>query len=189
MLPASSSFVELVVRMEETRPTEVFARLFAQHERRIYSYILSLLGNWQSAEEVFQNACVVMWTKFAEFRPDTDFASWACRIGYFEVLKHRDKHKRQLEFVTDDLLATVAAIRDTETDGQEDWLSALSGCIEKLRSRDREIIARRYSTNSSIKELASQLGIPVNTLYKALARIHKGLLDCTQQTISQEDRQ
>ena len=173
--------------MEEPRPTEAFVRLFAQHERRICSYILSLLGNWEATEDVFQDTCVVMWAKFAEFQPGTDFASWACRIGYFEVLKYRDKRKHLLPFVTDDLLATIAAVRESEAADEAEWLSAMSRCIDKLGLRDREIITRRYATGCTIKELAKQMGIPANTLYKAIGRIHKRLLDCTQEVVSQED--
>jgi RNA polymerase sigma-70 factor, ECF subfamily len=174
--------------MEDLRPTETFVRLFAQHERRICSYILSLLGNWEATEDVFQDACVVMWAKFAEFQPGTDFASWACRISYFEVLKYREKRKHRLPFVTDDLLATIAAVRESEGAEEEEWLAALSRCIEKLVLRDRDIITRRYSATCTIKELAQRMGIPVNTLYKALGRIHKRLLDCAQEVVSQEDR-
>ena len=174
--------------MEELQPTENFARLFAQHERRICSYILSLLGNWEAAEDVFQDTCAVMWTKFAEFQPGTDFASWGCRIGYFEVLKYRERRKRALPFVSEEFLATIAAAQDSKAAEEDDWLLALSQCIDKLRLQDREIIMRRYSTDCTIKELARQLGIPVNTLYKALGRIHKGLLDCVQETVTQEKR-
>jgi RNA polymerase sigma-70 factor (ECF subfamily) len=174
--------------MQELGPNETFARLFAQHERRLCSYILSLLGNWQAAEDVFQDTCAIMWAKFAEFQPNTDFASWACRIAHFEVLKYREKYKRRLPLVTDEFLATVAAAQESEAAKEDDWLVALEECANRLSVRDREIIARRYSIDCTIKELASQLNIPANTLYKALGRIHKSLLDCVQQAVTQGER-
>ena len=38
-----------------------FARLFAQHDRWLFSYLVTLLGSPAHAEEVFQEVCVVLW--------------------------------------------------------------------------------------------------------------------------------
>jgi RNA polymerase sigma-70 factor, ECF subfamily len=177
-----------VAPVEELQPTEAFARLFARHERRIYSYIFSLLGDWQAAEDVFQDTCAVMWAKFAEFQPGTDFASWACRIGRYKALKYREQCARRLPFVGEEFLATVAAARESDDGSEDDWLAALSECTDKLTPRDRDIIVRRYSTDCTIKELAQRLGVPANTAYKAIRRIRKELLDCVQKTVARKAR-
>src|SRR4029079_16308299 len=65
---------------------EEFARLFSRHARRIYAFIVTLVFTHHDAEEVFQNTSVVLWNKFNEFRPDSNFFAWASRIAYFEVL-------------------------------------------------------------------------------------------------------
>ena len=173
--------------MEELHPSEAFARLFAQHERRIYCYIFSLLGDWEATEDVFQETCVVMWAKFAEFQLGTDFASWACRIGRYKVFKYREKCARRLPFVGEEFLATVAAARESDDGGEDDWLPSLSECMDKLAPRDRDIIVCRYSTDCTIKELARRLGLPVNTAYKAISRIRKELIDCVQKTVARKE--
>ena len=177
----------LVAPMEEHHPSEAFARLFAQDERRIYCYIFSLLGDWQATEDVFQDTCVVMWTKFTEFQIGTDFASWACRIGRYKALKYREKCTHRLPFVGEEFLATVAAARESDDGGQNDWLPTLSECMDKLIPRDRDIIVRRYSTDCTIKELALRMGLPVNTVYKAISRIRKELIDCVQKTVARKE--
>ena len=173
--------------MEKLHPSEAFARLFAHHERRVYCYIFSLLGDWEATEDVFQDTCAVMWTKFADFQVGTDFASWACRIGRFKALKYREQCARRLPFVGEEFLETVAAARESNDGGDEDWLPALSGCMDKLSPRDRDIIVRRYSVDCTIKELAQRLGLPVNTAYKAIGRIRKELLDCVQKTVARRE--
>ncbi len=173
--------------MSGTNSGEAFARLFAQCERRIYSYIFSLLGDWSATEDVFQDTCVVMWTKFADFQPGTDFASWACRIAHYKVLKYRGQCRRRLPFVTEQFIETVAAARQSEDENKDAWLSRLSKCIDKLAPRDRQIIIRRYSDDCTIKELAETLGLPANTVYKAVSRIRKDLLDCVQKAVAQEE--
>ncbi|MBN1396173.1 MAG: sigma-70 family RNA polymerase sigma factor [Pirellulales bacterium] len=168
-------------------PGEEFARLFARHQRRVYSYIFSLLGDWAAAEDVFQDTCVVMWTKFADFQPGSDFAGWACRIARFKVLKYRRQCKRRLPFVGEQFIETVAAARESEKGDLNDWTAVLTDCIEKLTPKDRRLIVKRYSEDCTIKELAEKLGLPSNTVYKAIGRIRKGLLDCVEKATAREE--
>ena len=173
--------------MEERSPSETFARLFAQHERRIYCYIFSLLGDWEATDDVFQDTCAVMWAKFPDFQEGTDFAGWGCRIGRYKVLKYREKCSRTLPFAGEEFLETVATARESEDAAEGDWLSALSDCMDKLTPRDRDIIIRRYSVNCTIKKLAESLGLPANTAYKAISRIRKELVDCVQKAAARRE--
>ena len=63
-----------------------FVRLYTASSRRIYTYILTLLPNRTDAEDVFQDVSVLLWEKFPEFTPGTQFSAWACRIAYFKAL-------------------------------------------------------------------------------------------------------
>ena len=79
------------------RPPEkngLFLRLFLQNERRLYAYILTLLPHRADAEDVLQEASLVMWDKFDEHNPPDDFAAWGCRIAYFKVLDFYKKSRR-----------------------------------------------------------------------------------------------
>ena len=168
-------------------PQETFARLFATHERRVYSYIFSLLGDWAAADDVFQDTCVVLWTKYAEFQPGTDFAAWACRVARYKVLKYRRQCRRRLPFVGGEFIETVAAARESQTESNSDWLSKLSECIEKLSPRDRQIIQGRYAESQTIKQFAARIDLPTNTVYKAVSRIRGELLDCLQRAAAREE--
>jgi len=54
---------------------DAFARLFAQHDRWLFAYLVSLLGNSAHAEEVFQEVCVVLWREYETFQLDR-FCEW-----------------------------------------------------------------------------------------------------------------
>ena len=69
-----------------------FVRLYTASSRRIYTYILTLLPNRTDAEDVFQDVSALLWEKFHEFTPGTQFGAWACRIAYFKALKHRSRN-------------------------------------------------------------------------------------------------
>src|SRR6266508_2218769 len=74
--------------------SKLFLRLFLQNERRLYAYILTLLPNRADADDVLQEASLVMWDKFNERQPPDDFAAWGCRIAYFKVLDFCKKSQR-----------------------------------------------------------------------------------------------
>src|SRR5262245_9682792 len=78
---------------------EEFLKLFAESNHRIYAFIVTLLPGPGAADDVFQRTSVVLWRKFAEFRPGTDFVSWACRIAQLEVMNDRRSRQRdRLQF-------------------------------------------------------------------------------------------
>jgi RNA polymerase sigma-70 factor (ECF subfamily) len=60
---------------------EEFARLFSRNARRLYGFIMTLVFSHHDAEEVFQNTSVVIWNKFAEFQPGSNFFAWASKVS------------------------------------------------------------------------------------------------------------
>ena len=58
-----------------------FARLLQNASPRILAALDALLLNWNDAEDVFQESCIVLWQKFEEFQPQTNFVGWAMRIA------------------------------------------------------------------------------------------------------------
>src|SRR5947199_7816436 len=73
---------------------KAFLRLFLQNERRLYAYIVTLLPNRTDADDVLQEASLVMWDKFDDQHPPDDFAAWGCRIAYYKVLDFCKKRHR-----------------------------------------------------------------------------------------------
>jgi len=64
---------------------------------------------------------------------------------------------------------------------------ALRRCLDKLPSKDRQVVRSCYSdARTSFKTAADDLGRPANTVYKALNRIRKSLYDCIERTLSVE---
>src|SRR5579862_6140434 len=92
----------------ESAKAGLFLRLFLQNERRLYAYILTLLPHRADADDVLQEASLVMWDKFDENRPPADFTAWGCRIAYFKVLDFRKKRQRSRVFFSETMLERVA---------------------------------------------------------------------------------
>ena len=166
---------------------DAFARLFAKHDRWLFSYLVSLLGSTNQAEEVFQEVSVVLWREHEKFELGTDFVKWVAVIAHNQVRKFRRQHKRQGFQLSDQAFEQVAIAAEERASLFDYRREALRHCMSKLNSDDRVVIQSCYSgSNPSFKSAASHLGRPVNTIYKALNRIRRLLHDCIDRTLSTE---
>jgi len=184
--PASTSRAEAVAPTPPLDPE--FIQHFTRHQRQIYLYILTLLPNATDAEEVLQETNLVIWRKAGDFQPGTNFRAWACQIAYFEVLKFRDRRRRdRLQFSQEfvDALAEEVAAR---ADLLERRRLALTRCLGKLRERDRELIQHRYAPGQTSQSVADLLGRPLNSIYQSLGRIRKALFECVNRELAAESR-
>ena len=174
----------------EPDKSKLFLRLFLQNERRLYAYIVTLLPNRADADDVLQEASLVMWDKFDEHTPPDDFAAWGCRIAYFKVLDFYKKCQRSRVKFSQAMLERVAetAIEQAgvlQLDARRD---ALAGCIEKLSARDRELLARRFTAGATTQSTSEQVGRSVDAVYKALARVRQALFECVQRALARENQ-
>ena len=63
---------------------------------------------------------------------------------------------------------------------------ALSHCIEQITPNNRELLRLRYFERRNCTEVASIMGRKIETVYQALARLHKTLGDCVRSRIQNE---
>jgi RNA polymerase sigma-70 factor, ECF subfamily len=164
--------------------TSEFVSLLATHDRGVYKYILTLMADPISTQEVYQETSLTLWRKFDEFRPDSNFLAWACRVAYFEVLKFRKRARRDRHRFSDDLMHILAEELSASEEILQARRVALPGCMERLPPNDRELVEQRYAGQETILELARRTGRPANTLYKALERIRGALMKCIEETVA-----
>lgn len=161
-----------------------FMRLFVANQNRVYGLILSLVPNWADADDIMQETSSVMWSKFDEFEPGTDFTAWALRIARYQVMAHlKTKRKQRARLSTE----TLEAIADRMSDAAmelDDRTAALNECIAKLNDRDQKIMRMRYEQGGSTRTVAERIDRSVDAVYKALNRIHHSLLICIRRTMA-----
>jgi len=167
---------------------ERFAQLLATCQRRVFLYVLGLLHNAADAEEVLQETNLVLWRKFDQYQPGTNFEAWACRVAYFEVLKFREKKRPEERLFTDHFVQIVAADSERGMELLEARRHALSLCLGKLSEKDRLLVLKRYQDNATTHSVAASLGRSVQGTRKALHRIRMALLACIERTLAAENR-
>lgn len=165
----------------------VFLRLYQANERRIYGFILTLVPDWAQAEDLMQETTLVLWSKFAEFEPGTDFAAWALCIARYQVMQHRKRRRAQRIQFSDEVLEAIAERVCATTENFDIRRDALRDCLKKLAEKDQELLRLRYGLDGTVKSVAERVGRGIDAVYKALNRIHVQLLHCIRKTLTTED--
>ena len=138
---------------ELSNPTEAFVGLFAQNQYEIHSFILTLVPNWADADDVMQATSIVLWRKFSQFRPGTNFVAWACQTARLEIHNFRRVKGRDRLFFDDSLLQSLGDVRLSMGDELEAERQFLNECIARLKTDDHELIRRCYKP-ATIRRIA-----------------------------------
>lgn len=173
---------------DESKQSKLFLKLLVENQPKIHAYILTLITSQSDAEDILQEVCSQLWTRFGEFEEGTNFLSWALRFAFFEVLNFRSKkHKSKQILFDNDVLQQMIPILDEEMKAADLRMDALEQCLDKLNERARNAIAMRYNKSLSVLQIGEALSLSIHGVYKLLARVHSQLLSCIQHVIAQEE--
>ena len=164
-----------------------FVRLLTQHQRLVYGYILKMVVNWNDADEILQETNLRLWEEFDRFEPGTDFAAWAIRVAYYQVLtwrKKRDRSRLVFDEIAIEAISDEGRVSAVVQDVRE---GALSACLEQLTVRNRDLIKRCYAGKHTIRRVAEELNRSAESIYKSVQRIRLTLHRCVEQRLSLED--
>ncbi len=160
------------------KDSDAFVRLMAEHQGRLYAYILSLLGDPDAANDVLQEANIVLWRDAAEFRMGSNFKAWAFRVAHFQVMAFRQRRIRDRLVFEDDLLDALSHGAHEADEVFASRQERLSGCLDKLQPAHRELVRRRYAEGQSVQAIAQDRGMTANAAMQALFRIRQALMNC-----------
>jgi len=169
----------------EQSPLEAnFLRQLSANHRFLYACALTIVGNPNDANDVIQEACVVLWQKYDEFDRSSNFRKWACTIT-FNVAKNfvRRRRRHGQTGLCDELLARVVQVRTAESELLELRREVLRDCLRKLPSADKSFLFDCYQESSSLVELSRQQGKTVAAIYSKLKRLRQILARCVHQRL------
>ncbi len=164
--------------MSQDSQTDKFVSLYTACQRRLYVYVRSHVPSAADCDDVLQNVSAVLWEKFAEYRPEEDFARWAFGVARLEILKYRQKQSSRATRLRLEL-ADLVAQETLEVSETADALSEmLRKCVEKLSPWNLVILRQRFDDGKSVHEIAQKLNRTDNAVYKTLQGIYDKLYDC-----------
>jgi len=156
--------------------------LLAQSQPRLKTYILSLLSNTSDADDILQETNTYILTHLDKFERGSNFKAWAFQIAFFRVKSYiRDRQRRGHVELSDHLIDQISNAAGEYFSGDDERLSHLHRCIQKLSAKERLLVRLQYIEKKSITTLAKHSNQTANSLHKALSRIRQSLRLCVEQ--------
>jgi len=172
--------------MDYDKRTLEFLKLFVRHQQEIYAYILTLVPHVHDADDLFQDGLLVMWKKFDQFQPGTNFAAWGVQIMRFQILDYRRNLARSKRVLMEDsLFESLMNHMPTIQNETAARIEALRKCLTLLDDRAKRIIKMRYERNISMEKIALYLKISRRHVYHVLGQINSVLLRCMRRTLAE----
>lgn len=159
---------------------------FTRCQRKLFLHILAMVGNPLDSEEILQETNVVIWAKYHQFQAGSNLLAWARQIATYEVLKYRDKRRRDQQVFSSEFMEFVAEASAKDSEHQERRRLALFECLKQIPDADRRLIQLRYAPGANGKQVAESLGRPANSVYQSLSRIRHVLLNCVNRRLTME---
>jgi len=161
-----------------------FEYLYRLHSRRVYAVCLRMLGNTTEAEDLTQEAFLLLFRKIHTFRGDSAFSTWLHRLAVNLVLMHLRKKSLPLVSIDatpgpDDETASPGidiGAPDLLLEGSIDRIN-LEHCIARLPVGYRTIFVLHDVQGYEHREIAEILGRSVgdskSQLHKARMRLRE----------------
>lgn len=177
-----ASFDTLIEAVAAHRDRSAFAELFEHFAPRLKSYLMRLGTEDSAAEEVVQEAMVMVWRKAESFdRHQATASTWVFTIARNKRID-RLRRERRPELDPNDpaLVPDPVEPADRALQSRQSRERVLQA-IEKLPAEQSELIRMAYFDEKSHAEIAAEMALPLGTVKSrirlALGRMRREVED------------
>ncbi len=166
--------------------TDAFESLVLEHQNKVYSLALRMVGNEEDARDMAQEAFVRAYTSLAGFRGDSKFSVWLYRLTSnicIDFLRSRQRHQTvSLTYDTDDAEGGQLEIPDerfspeTGLERAELRDSVVRG-LDSLSPEFRSILLLREIEGLTYEEIGRALDLEEGTVKSRIFRARKKLTE------------
>lgn len=159
----------LILRLIEG-DEDAFCELYATYKNRLIYFAMRFLKSREYAEDVFQDAFIVVWQSRRFINPDASFSSYLYTIMRNRILNQLRNTANEEKLKESILSQALDYTEDTKREVMlNDLKSLISHALQQLTPRQREIFEMSREAQLSHKEIADKLGISVNTVQEHIS--------------------
>lgn len=138
--------------------------LYARHSARVFRFLLRLVDNPATAEDLVSETFVDVWRQAGRFEARSKASTWLLGIARHKALSAL--RQRRFDQLDDAAFALVAdPSDDPETNAERQSRAAvLRECLRQLPPAQRELLDLIYYHEQSIADVARIIGVPENTV-------------------------
>ena len=149
-----------------------FDELLLRNQSKIFSYILFVVRDRDTADDIFQETFVKVVVKLQQgkYIPSGKFSAWVLRIAHNVImdLYRGQKSQKIIDAVDDNDLSNIAGndliIGNVESQFvNTQVMSDVRKMMNLLPTTQREVVYMRYFQQMSFKEIADTTNVSINT--------------------------
>ena len=176
--------------------TGAFECLVLRHQRMLLNVAFRMVGVYEDACDIVQDAFISAWRKIGDFRGESKFSTWMSAI-VVNLARNRLQQFQQRE--RREAYSLDAALPGSDSDMVPDPPSdapsvlqlleeaelrrALQRCIEALTPEYREVLVLRDMQDMSYDEVGSVLKVREGTVKSRLFRARDAVKDCVRKAV------
>jgi RNA polymerase sigma-70 factor (ECF subfamily) len=155
--------------------------LYARHHVKVFRFVLRLVRNEASAQDLISEVFLDVWRQAARFEGRSAVSTWILAIARFKALSSvRRRKEAQLDEEEAEALEDEADTPEVALQ-KKDTGEVLRQCLAKLSPDHREIIDLVYYHEKSVEEVAEIVDIPENTVKTRMFYARKKLAELLKQ--------
>lgn len=159
-----------------------FDILLRRHQERAFNYVLSIVRDPDTANDIFQETFIKAITtiKQGRYMETGKFAAWITRIAHNLIIDYYRQERSGNMTSADDETANVLNRKEFSDENIEDILvdeqirADVRRIVAILPDNQREVLEMRYYRDMSFKEIAEATQVSINT---ALGRMRYAILN------------
>lgn len=164
-----------------------YIELLNSSQSRLFGYLYAHVLNMADAEDLYQQVALLLWEKFDDFAPGTDFGAWGIRVAELKIKNFfRGKRRSKICFSEETMQRMLARQSQMTTEAVSARSDALEKCLSRLPKLDRQLVEQCYAGDYKIKDVAEREGRTMGAVYTALCRIRQALLACIERNLADE---
>jgi RNA polymerase sigma-70 factor (ECF subfamily) len=142
-----------------------FQRLYARHSVRIFRFLMRLVQNKATAEELVNEVFLEIWQHAGRYEGRSSPTTWMMAIAHNKAVSGL-RRRREVTGMDETAAAEIADLDDDpeQTAQKQDKGRIMRQCMARLSSDHREILDLVYYQEMSVGEVAEVLKIPENTV-------------------------
>jgi RNA polymerase sigma-70 factor (ECF subfamily) len=151
--------------------------LYARHNVRVYRFILRMVRDTATAEDLVSQVFLDVWRTAGQFEGRAQVSTWLLSIARFKALTAL--RQRQHEDIDQDDVLEIADGADTPEAAMDRARTSaiLRDCVSRLSPAHREIINLVYYHEKSVEEVGRIIGIPQSTVKTRMFYARKQLAE------------
>ena len=155
---------EVLIGLIASGDKDAMRLLYARHNVRVFRFLMRLVGNEASAEDLVNEVFVDVWRNAGRFEARSQPSTWILAIARYKALA--SLRRRSLDELDDDAYESIA---DTADDPEQavqkvERSAILQDCLKQLSTAHREVVDLVYYHEQSIDEVAEIIGVPQSTV-------------------------